>query len=216
MRSSDPKRTKCREGCASQEPQRERSDKARLPRRLRNRYQIRTAQQRELSNTPKLPRSLPDRYQNSDPTRTKCREGCASQDQNWHRATKRAIRHARTYETCGFHPLLCRGLRSTKPATKDEPEATSPDIPASQTLCEPAQSKCTWTTRNGTFMREFTGKMQGPRERERERETERERERERDRERQRERERDRERETERERERERESERASERASAVP
>ena len=31
-----------------------------------------------------------------------------------------------------------------------------------QTLCEPAQSKCTWTFHKSHFAREFTGKMPGP------------------------------------------------------
>jgi hypothetical protein len=36
---------------------------------------------------------------------------------------------------------------------------------AAQTLCEPAQSKCTWTSHKSDFMREFTGKKPVSRER---------------------------------------------------
>ena len=35
------------------------------------------------------------------------------------------------------------------------------DNPAAQTLCEPAQWKCTWASHKATFTREFTGKMLG-------------------------------------------------------
>ena len=34
--------------------------------------------------------------------------------------------------------------------------------PGAHTSCEPAQSKCTWTCNKSHFMREFTGKMRGP------------------------------------------------------
>ena len=37
------------------------------------------------------------------------------------------------------------------------------DNPAALIVCEPAQSKCTWTSHKGTFMREFTAKMPWPR-----------------------------------------------------
>ena len=102
---------------------------------------------------------------------------------------KRAIRHARTDETCGFHPLLCRGLRSILSL----PQKMSPRQKAQTTprrrLCASRRRLCASQTLHmdnsqGHFHARIYRKNAGAqRERERERERQREREKERERER---------------------------------
>ena len=107
---SDPTCTKLGEGCT-------------------NDIKIRNAPQRERSNTHKVPRGLREplrnapRHNESNPTCTKPQEGCASTHTHRldFRETWRAPRKRRLPR---FWALACRGLQSTVPAMKNEPEAS--------------------------------------------------------------------------------------------
>ena len=91
-----------------------------------------------------------------------------------HRATMRAIRHAQSH-SCASHVKVrtapqrersdthkvTRWLRVSATCVEVYkvlrlPRKMSPRQTATTVLCEPGQSKCTWTSHKGTFIREFT------------------------------------------------------------
>ena len=141
---SDPARTNFREGYASH-------------------VKLRNAPHRERSNTP---------------THTQ------SDDRVVGATSKLAPHHSPLQEARGLRVLFFnQGLQSTAPATKMSKGKLSPRLcaslrngnrhlrrgpeprpgqPAAQTLCEPAQSKWTWTSHKGSFVRELTAKTPRP------------------------------------------------------
>ena len=121
----------------STSPQRERSDRPKVTRRLRepspNEHRATARAIWQAQSDERVARAIPKsapRHNKSDPTRTKCRDGCASTCQSF---TKHRVHHENEHGKLKkkkndvlprSQPLFCRGLQSTAPATKNEPEAS--------------------------------------------------------------------------------------------
>ena len=125
-----PKRNSAKISTASQ---RERSATHKVTRRLRepcqNSQRTTTRAIRHTQCTETVARAMSKfaaRYNESDPTRTKCREGCARAISNCHRATNRAIRHTHTQsdqKVAGFSHFFAEVYKVLRLPRKIEPEA---------------------------------------------------------------------------------------------
>jgi hypothetical protein len=135
----------CREDCASHvqirnTPPREQSDPHKVMRGCASHMNIRTMPQRERSDT-----------------HTQSREACTSHIKiRTVPQRERSDPHKVTRELNGFSHFCVEVYKVPRLLQKMNPWQSQPS-----TLCEPAQSKFTWTSHKGTFVREITLKWVG-------------------------------------------------------